>query len=199
MKLPCYLSFEQSQQLTNKVLMKQMMIDGGIPTSKFRRFDISHDINIDGLQFPLVIKPADNNGSKGIIKTYNASDFEAAIAEAKKFTLSGDLLVEEFKEGEEYSIEAFIKEDGDPVIVFASKNIKIKNRNTFTICCNQYVNKLNPNIEQKIVEIIKAISETFKIKNVPLLLQCIANENEVNVIEFSARTGVDPNFSSYVR
>ncbi len=189
MGLPCYLTYEQSQNLTNKVLMKKMMIEGGIPTSKYRRFDISHNINIEGLDFPLVIKPADNNGSKGIIKTYDIADFDAAIAEARKFTLSGDLLVEEFKEGEEYSIEAFIKENGEPIIIFASKNLKIKNRNTFTICCNRYVNALSPRIESKLIEIIRKIGKVFHIQNVPLLIQCIANDNEVNVIEFSARTG----------
>ncbi|MCM1139265.1 MAG: ATP-grasp domain-containing protein [Muribaculum sp.] len=189
LNLPCYLTFEQSLNLTNKVMMKDKMIAGGIPTSKYRKFDISHDIDISGLKFPLVIKPSDNNGSKGIIKTYNTNDFEAAIAEAKKFTISGDLIVEEFKQGEEYSIEAFIQKDGTPTIVFASKNIKIKNRNTFTICCNRYVNNLQPEIKEKLIDIIKSISRTFGIANVPLLLQCIVNQNEVNVIEFSARTG----------
>lgn len=189
LNLPCYLTFEQSQSLTNKVLMKDMMISGGIPTSNYRRFDLSHEINIDRLRFPLVIKPADNNGSKGIIKTYNVSDFDAAISEAKKFTIGGDLIVEEFKQGEEYSIEAFIKGDGTPIIVFASKNIKVKNRNTFTICCNRYVNNLLPAIEGKLIEIIRSISRTFGITNVPLLIQCIVNDEDVNVIEFSARTG----------
>lgn len=188
MGLPCYLTFEQAQNLTNKVLMKKLMIEGGIPTSKYHRFDINSEITTDGLSFPLVIKPADNNGSKGIIKVYSKQEFDKAIAEAQKYTVSGDLLVEEFKEGEEYSVEAFIR-NGEPYIVFASKNIKIKNRNTFTICSNEYVAALSSELESKIKEIIVKIGKTFNIDNVPLLIQMIVKENEVNVIEFSARTG----------
>ncbi len=188
LKLPCYISYQQSLNLTNKVLMKHLMVDGGIPTSKFRRFDINSDINIDGLEFPLVIKPADNNGSKGIIKVYTEDEFDNAISEAKKYTLNGDLIVEEFKSGEEYSVEAFIK-NGEPHLVFASKNIKIKNRNTFTICRNEYVGELSANLKNKIMSIIARIGKVFEIDNVPLLIQMIVNGNDINVIEFSARTG----------
>lgn len=188
MGLPCYLTFEQSQNLTNKVLMKRLMIEGGIPTSKYRRFDKETAISTDGLEFPLVIKPADNNGSKGIIKVYSRTQFDAAIAEARKFTLSGDLLVEEFKEGEEYSVEAFLR-NGIPHIVFASKNNKVKNRNTFTICSNEYVSRLPEALESRIKEIAVKIGKVFEIDNVPLLIQMIVKDNDVSVIEFSARTG----------
>lgn len=186
--LPCYISYQQSLDLTNKVLMKQKMMAGGIPTSRFHRFRIDSDISADGLCFPLVIKPADNNGSKGIIKVYTKGDFDKAICEAKKYTLCGDLLVEEFKEGQEYSIEAFLKQ-GAPHIIFASKNNKIKNRNTFTICQNEYVGDLSAELEMKFKEIVAQIGKVFQIDNVPLLIQLIVKDNEVNVIEFSARTG----------
>lgn len=189
MGLPCYLTFEQSQNLTDKGLMKRKMIAGGIPTSRFNKFDInSNDIPLGNLNFPVVMKPADNNGSKGIIKVYSKSDLAAALAEAKKYTLGGDIIVEEFKEGEEYSIEAFIKE-GEPHIIFASKNIKIKNRNTFTICQNEYVAHLPAELEKKILDVVISIGKVFDIDNVPLLMQMIVNGDELNMIEFSARTG----------
>lgn len=188
MGLPCYLTYEQSENLTNKALMKKKMIEGGIPTSRYHRFSVNSDITTEGLSFPLVIKPADNNGSKGIIKVYSKEEFDKAIAEARKFTLCGDMIVEEFKQGEEYSIEAFIS-NGHPQIVFASKNLKIKNRNTFTICRNEFVNKLDSGLESAIKDIVGKIGKVFAIDNVPLLIQLIANENDVSVIEFSARTG----------
>lgn len=186
--LPCYLTYQQSLNLTNKVYMKSLMEQGGIPTAKFRRFDINTEISSEGLTFPLVIKPADNNGSKGIIKVYSQVEFDEAVAEAKKYTMSGDLLVEEFKTGEEYSVEAFIK-NGEPHIVFASKNVKIKDQNTFTICKNEYVSELPKSLEEKIRDIIKGIHMTFGIDNVPLLIQMIYDGENINVIEFSARTG----------
>lgn len=189
MGLPCYLTYEQAERLTNKVLMKQKMIEGEIPTSRYRRFTPSESVRTDNLSFPLVIKPADNNGSKGIIKVYSEAELEAAVKEARSYTLCGDLLIEEFKEGEEYSIEAFLK-NGEPVIVFASKNKKIRDRNTFTICQNEYLYKLEEAIEEQIKDIVKKIGKAYNIDNVPLLIQLIvSNDKKVSVIEFSARTG----------
>ncbi|MBD5227497.1 MAG: ATP-grasp domain-containing protein [Bacteroidales bacterium] len=187
--LPCYLSFEQAESLTNKVLMKHKMLDGGIPTSHFRRFRPGDKVDIGNLAFPLVIKPVDNNGSKGIIKVHSIEEFDTAVNEARSFTLCGDLLVEEFKEGEEFSVEAFLR-GGDPIIVFASKNRKIKNRNTFTICRNEYVPSLSPSLEKKIKDIVVRIGKVYGVDNVPLLIQMIVDDKEnVSVIEFSARTG----------
>ncbi len=186
--LPCYLSYRQSENLTNKGLMKRKMIEGGIPTSKYKRIEQDAEIDIDGLSLPLVIKPTDNNGSKGIIKVYSKEEFDKAVVEAKRYTLGGDIIIEEFVEGEEYSVEAFI-DNGTPIIVFPSKNEKIRNRNTFTICRNIYINKLDTKIEKQLKEIIKKIGEVFEINNVPLLIQFILKDDKVSVIEFSARTG----------
>lgn len=188
MGLPCYLTYQQSLNLTNKVLMKRMMINGDIPTSKYHQFNINSSISTEGLEFPLVIKPADNNGSKGIIKVYSQKEFDAAIEEARKYTSCGDLLVEEFKEGDEYSVEAFIK-NHEPHIIFVSKNIKIRNRNTFTICRNEYISEISSELEAKIKEIIAKIGMVFEIDNVPLLIQMIVKDDNISVIEFSARTG----------
>lgn len=188
MGLPCYLTFEQSRNLTDKGLMKRKMVEGGIPTSRYGKFDINSGIPAEDFVYPVVIKPADNNGSKGIIKVRSREELELAVAEARKYTLGGDMIIEEFKEGEEYSVEAFLK-DGTPHIVFASKNIKIKNRNTFTICQNEYVAELPEGLEKRIKEIVTRIGSVFGIDNVPLLIQMIVNGEDVSVIEFSARTG----------
>ena len=48
---------------------------------------------------------------------------------------------------------------------------------------------MSSELESKIKEIIVKIGKTFNIDNVPLLIQMIVKDNEVNVIEFSARTG----------
>lgn len=188
LNLPCYLTYELAQNLTNKKLMKRLMAEGGIPTSSFISTNLNEEIDLSKLRFPIVIKPADNNGSKGVRKVVNREQFNEAIAEAKRFSICGDIIFEEFNDGQEYSIEAFIN-DGEPVILFASKNHKIKDRDTFTICCNEYVSELPEKLENAIKEVIVKIGNTFKIDNVPLLIQLIEKDNELSVVEFSARTG----------
>ena len=48
---------------------------------------------------------------------------------------------------------------------------------------------MSAELEMKFKEIVAQIGRVFEIDNVPLLIQLIVKDSEVNVIEFSARTG----------
>ena len=69
--LPCYLTKKQVLNLTNKKNMKRLMVENGIPTAKYKSFSSKDEVNDTGLEYPLIIKPADSNGSKGVRKIYN--------------------------------------------------------------------------------------------------------------------------------
>jgi len=190
LKLNCYLTYQQSQNLTNKLFMKDIMVKNNIPTSRYFKINNPDLVKTVNLDYPLVVKPVDNNGSKGVVKVQTYNDLKEAVNEACAYSLSGDVIIEEFKKGEELSVEAFINKEGQGNIVIATKNIKIRdNNNRFTILRNQYIYQLTNEIQSKIIKIINQISESFQLYNSPLLLQLIVNNDEVNVIEFSARTG----------
>jgi len=189
LNLPCYLTYEQSINLTNKLYMKRLMIENSIPTSRYVLID-NKDIKDDlDLIYPLVVKPVDNNGSKGIVKVYEKYKLKEAIGEAFEYTRTNNVIVEEFKNGVEFSIEAFI-ENGEPIILIETKLTKVKqNTDKFTILKCSYPSYLSENVRGKIKTIIKQIGKAFDINNVPLMVQLIVNNDEVNVVEFSARTG----------
>ena len=65
---------------------------------------------------------------------------------------------------------------------------KIKNRKSFTILqsCYPVVNEMQ---EQKLIEIATQISQSFHLKNTPLLVQLIMKDDTFSVLEFSARMG----------
>lgn len=52
-----------------------------------------------GLEFPIVIKPTDSSGSKGVTVLYNIEDFEkiiTAVQSASRYSRNGILIVEEY-------------------------------------------------------------------------------------------------------
>ena len=57
------------------------------------------------LQYPLIVKPLDRSGSRGITKVYRAEELGPAIEHAKSQGFVKQALVEEFAEGKEYSAE----------------------------------------------------------------------------------------------
>ena len=161
LSLPCHISYETAVKLTNKNIMKNIFYDNKIPTSKFivlSKGNYNYDNNLD---FPIVIKPADSNSSKGISKIENAKKINTAIKGAYKYSLNKTIIIEEFKKGEELSIDVLVVK-GIVHIIMISKNIKSQINDTiFTITQNEYVAKIDKFLEKKILVIAKKLQKLF--------------------------------------
>lgn len=187
--LPCYLSKNQVLNLTNKMYMKKLMIENEIPTSKFKTFTLKEEIDTEGLIYPLIVKPVDSNGSKGVRKVINEEELKLYAKEAFRFTLTDTIIVEEFNEGVEISADFYVI-DGIVTRVMCCQLNKIMVNN-----CTQviYQSVIPPNLSDKasetLSEIANKIAQTYEINNSPLLIQAIINGDDVIVIEFSARLG----------
>lgn len=54
--------------------------------------------NIEKFELPIIVKPVDSAGSKGVIRVNNLEDFKEAFEYAFKYSASGEIIVEEFIE-----------------------------------------------------------------------------------------------------
>lgn len=70
--------------------------------------------------YPCIVKPCTGASKKGVSFVYNESDFETAIRYAKEAT-DGDIVVEEFIEGQEISVESISSEGKHTVIQITDK------------------------------------------------------------------------------
>ena len=185
--LPCYIDYQTGLNVTNKSFMKKVLTDNDIPTARFSIVDKPDKEKIQGFKFPLVVKPVDCNSSKGVKKVESIEEYRQYITEAIQYSRSNTAIVEEYKEGKEISADFYI-ENGVAKLLSATTSLKIKNRKSFTILCSDYP-ALNASQEITVTQIAQDISKAFNLDNTPLLVQMIANDNEINVIEFSARMG----------
>lgn len=185
---PTYLSEKEVRDLTNKRFMKDKMVKHGIPTAKHLYIDKKWDGVLPDLKFPLVVKPVDSNGSKGVKKVIAHNELDSAINEALSYSISGDIIIEEFKSGEELSCDFYVENGVAKILsITASKKIK-ENKKSFTIVQSYYPAPVNYS-EERLLMIAQKIVDAWHLKDTPLLIQMIVNEDEYNVIEFSARMG----------
>ncbi|MBR0149816.1 MAG: ATP-grasp domain-containing protein [Synergistaceae bacterium] len=184
--LPCYLDYATALNVTNKQYMKKVFSENGIPTAEYVSADNIHEILRAGLQFPLVVKPADCNSSKGVVKVNDMAGLEEAFNAAKSLSRSHSVVVERCIDGAEISVDAWI-ENGKAKILCMSRNDKIPG--TFVIFRGIYPSREALAMKDKIQDAAQKIADAFRLKNCPLLMQCITDGHEVNVLEFSARTG----------
>ena len=103
--LPCN-SDECIELSTNKYKMRCAFAENGVATPFFKAVSSIKELeNCNKLNFPLIVKPTDRSGSRGITKVESSDDLETAINAATEQSFEKKAIVEEYIEGPEYSCE----------------------------------------------------------------------------------------------
>lgn len=186
--LPCYLTREEALSMTNKLYMKKLMVKNGIPTSKFKKIsDVSEDIS--DLKYPLMIKPADCNGSLGVRKANNYKQFVEFFTKAKEYSFSHSAIVEEFKEGKEVGVDCYAL-DGKATILMMGEVRKKKIGDSVLLIYQTYIPAdISDKAKENLQKVANDITRVFKLDNTPILIQTLVDGDDVNVIEFAPRIG----------
>ena len=117
-------SLETAILSSDKFLMKKKFKKESIPIPKFWKIkSFDEFLNIASkFGLPLIIKPLDGRGSRGVLLTKNHKDLKFSFNESLRFSKDNCLLVEQFLEGQQISTEAlFIDGVGYP-IGFSDRN-----------------------------------------------------------------------------
>ena len=122
------ISIEAAINASNKVKMREAFRTHGIPSPLFT--SVRNVSSLDcagivdrGLKYPMVVKPVDNMGSRGIRRIDDCDQLQDAVDEALKFSRSGNVIIEEYLEGPEFSIDALVYENEVTICGFADRHI----------------------------------------------------------------------------
>jgi len=110
MGLPCMGPYESVRILQSKDLFRQFLSDHGFNTPKAQGFSskeeailcpwvqslLSPTIANNRHPSPLIVKPTDSAGSKGVTRVDSMDELEAAVEEAFDKSISGHIIIEEF-------------------------------------------------------------------------------------------------------
>ena len=182
-----FYSVETAQWSTDKFKMKERFELGGVPHAQGRL--ISKAEEAEGMVFPVIVKPRDNSGSRGVKLCRSKEELEVSMSEALEVSKLDTVLVEEFIEGPEYSIEGLHHDGKSEVIQFTEKK-------TTEFPYNVELGHIQPaNIseenQQKIHEIVEKIGKALNFVNCPSHTELKINERGIFVIETSPRLGGD--------
>jgi len=182
-----FYSVETAQWSTDKFQMKERFELGGVPHAKGRL--ISKADEAEELVFPVIVKPRDNSGSRGVKLCRSKEELESSMNEALEVSKLDTVLVEEFIEGPEYSIEGLHHDGKSEVIQFTEKK-------TTEFPYNVELGHIQPaNIseenQQKIREVVSKIGSALHFENCPSHTELKINERGIFVIETSPRLGGD--------
>lgn len=101
--LPCYGKEEQFRIFTDKRRWKSLCREHGVPSSS--RYPVEDALKDPmSLRFPVMVKPADGSGSKGVSVVRLPSGIASAVEVARSYSRAGEVLVEEYLEGPELTM-----------------------------------------------------------------------------------------------
>jgi biotin carboxylase len=98
--LPQIGPLESVEILQNKARFRQFLTDHGFTVPKAKGYSQKEEAlaDKDFFTLPVIVKPVDAAGSKGVTKVSDWSELEAAVDWAIKFSFSGDFIIESFIE-----------------------------------------------------------------------------------------------------
>jgi len=97
-KLPCYGTKEQFDILIDKKQYKKLCRQFNVPCIE------EYSIDDDKIQYPVLVKPIDSSGSRGITICHNKSELDKAILLAKDLSKKREFLIERYMDGQEVTV-----------------------------------------------------------------------------------------------
>ena len=110
----------------NKYLMKRCFIEHGIPCAYGILVEPNAEIDekiLYGFTFPLIIKPVDSFSSRGVFLVTSFDELQQYLDKTKSFSSDGKILIEEFLNGPEVSVESVTYNGQTTVIQITDKVI----------------------------------------------------------------------------
>lgn len=103
--------YKSVEILTNKDSFRQYLAEHGFCTPVARHFENYADVlaSCENFAYPVMVKPVDSSGSKGINKVYEKRQLKDAFEDAMKYSRCGRVIIEKFinKKGYQISGDGF--------------------------------------------------------------------------------------------
>lgn len=187
--LPCMLTERQAFSVTNKKRMKQILSAAGIPTADYRIVDSgTGERELEGMRAPLVIKPLDSQGQRGIYKLGTPREILDHLPDTLSFSRCREALVEEYYDSDEVTVSGWMKA-GELYILTVTDRLLYPDKTHIGVCTGHRFPSVHMGQYEEIQKVSRRTAEAFGLTNGPFYLQLLLGDEGVKVNELAARIG----------
>lgn len=189
-------SIESSGITTDKYLMRQQLSKNNLPCPKFTSAEGNTDFS--AFKYPLIVKPTDRSGSRGVDIVEDADHLKDSIEIARGESFSGCAIVEEYISGQEISVES-ISYQGKHYILQITDKVTTGTPH-FVELAHHQPSALSPVIQDNVRSVVLKALDALKIEYGASHSELKITENgEIYIVEIGARMGGDFIGSTLVR
>lgn len=178
-KKPFYATAVQVEATMDKVNFKNLCKSNDVPSTP--EFEIDDELSqkcLKKINYPVIIKPVDGSGARGITICYSEDELIDAYKKAKDTSKKGNVILEKYIVGDEIGVN-YVLQDGEiSVSVLHDRFMQRSNGNNVRLPVayvypSKYTEKYLENENQKVIDMFKSID----MKNGTLFLQgCMEND-----------------------
>lgn len=190
------ISLETALKATNKAEMRKALKENNVPIPTYFKVSNKDEYlnaveKIKNMGYKCIVKPADNSGSRGIdlLPDYNKDTIEKAYEYSKNYSRNGDLVVEEYMEGPEVSVETLSINGVCNVIQITDK--LTTGAPYFVEMGHSQPSQKEQDIQEKIKQVAIAANKAIGIKNGPSHTEIKITKDGPKIVELGARLGGD--------
>lgn len=181
-------SIECEKLMENKFTMRERLNECGVSIPEYQ---IVEDLSFNSdLNFPVIVKPTDNGGSRGVTRVDRKEDLKPAIEWAMQFARNKKVIIERFVEGREFSVE-YISHNGKHYFIAITDKVTTGSPHFVELEHHQPTN-----VSDETIERIKKLTEdtltALKVSNSVTHTEIKMEDNgDIFIIETSPRMGGD--------
>lgn len=194
---PFYATKDQLDLTRNKVLFKKLCEKYDIPTPHNYKLSIPlTDDQVSAIAYPVIVKPSDSGGRKGITVCYNKEQLSIAVELALAESIYKEVVVEQFIAGTEMSAVYTIADGNISLSCLNDKYISEDQDSkgflcTFVITPSKLLKQYFEKVDPKVKKMLKAIG----VENGVATFQMLACNEGIYIFEMGYRINGNNDFT----
>ena len=172
--LPAYATKDQLELFINKEKYKQLMREYDVPTIPEYSIDPERiDETTRDIVYPVIVKPADGSGSRGITVCENIEDLKAAIQFADKASKAKEIVVEKYIDKEECTIFWMFVDGKYYMVLLGNRHVKHNQEGELPLPAGYtYPAAVQPRFLAEVAPKMEKMFRSVGLKNGLMFMQC---------------------------
>ena len=192
--LPQIGPLESVEILQNKARFRQFLAENGFTVPNAKGFSRKEDAlaSIDFFTLPVIVKPVDAAGSKGVTKVSDWSELEHAIDWAIQYSFSGDFIIEGFieKRGCSSDCDCFSIDGQFKFISFSAQRFDEKAAGEYTPAAYSWPSTLGMEAEAELSKELQRLITLLGMKTTVYNVETrVGTDGKPYIMEISPRGG----------
>jgi biotin carboxylase len=187
--LPFWISPDAARTATDKTLMHGAFEAHGVAGARRLLLMPADEPDVGDVPYPVVVKPADSQGQRGVTRVDGVAGLPAAVELARRHSATRRVLVEQFLTGPEITANAWVQ--GGDVVLLAVNDRVSYNPPPHIGVAYQHVHPSHhalPHLDD-IRDQLRRVATAYGMANGPLYAQMIVGDDRACIVEAAARVG----------